>query len=99
MSVFEIIPTAEAAVDMSAFANVVNPIISGIIYPIVEIAFGVALVVFVYGVLRLVLNASDEEVRSSAKNSILWGTVGMFIMVSAWGIIYLVSNTVKSVVK
>ena len=96
MSAFEIIPTAHAAVDMTAFGNVVKPIISGIVYPVVELLFGIAVVVFVYGVLKMVIRGDDEEARSSGKNSILWGTVGMFIMVSAWGIIYLISNTMKS---
>ena len=99
MSVFELIPTAHAAVDMTAFGSAVNPILKGIVYPVVELMFGVALLVFVYGVLRMVLNGSDEEARSSGKLSILWGSIGMFIMVSAWGIIYLISNTVGGAFK
>ena len=79
---------------MTAFGKVVNPIISGIVYPIIELLFGLAVIYFVYGVMKMVIHGDDEEARSSGKQSILWGTVGMFIMVSAWGIIYLISNTV-----
>jgi len=84
-------------IDATAFGNVVNPIIDNVVYPLVALAFGIAVVVFVYGVLQLILKPEDEEAKSAGKMSILWGSVGMFIMVSAWGIIYLISNTVKGI--
>lgn len=86
---------AEAAVDTTAFGNVVNPIISNIVYPAIQLLFGLAVVYFVYGVLQFVFGGADETARAKGKSTILWGSVGIFIMVSAWGIIYLVSNTVK----
>ncbi len=91
------IQSVQAAVDMTEFGRVVNPIISNIVYPAIELLFGVALVVFVYGVLQLVLHGDDEEARKKGKDTMIYGTIGLFIMVSAWGIIHLVSNTVKSV--
>ena len=94
LSLFKI-PIAEAKVDLTAFGTIVNPIISNIIYPIIELMFGVAVLVFVYGVLQLVLHGADDEARKKGKATIMYGTFGIFIMVSAWGIIYLISNTVK----
>ena len=90
------IPTANAAVDLTAFGNVVRPIFTSVIYPLIGLLFAVATIVFVYGVLQLVLKSADAEDRDSAKKSILYGVFGMFIMVSAWGIIYLISNTIKA---
>lgn len=95
MSSFLKINLVQAAVDMTAFGNLVNPIITNIVYPIVQLMFGVAVLVFVYGVLQLVLHGADESARAKGKSTILYGSIGMFIMVSAWGIIYLISNTVK----
>jgi hypothetical protein len=43
----------------------------------------------------MIWSGENEEARTRGKNSILGGTIGMMIMLSAWGIIYLVSNTVK----
>lgn len=85
----------EAAVDTTAFGNLVNPIINNIVYPIIQLLFGLAIVYFVYGVLQFVFGGEDENARKKGKNTILWGSFGIFIMVSAWGIIYLISNTVK----
>ncbi len=85
---------AEAAVDMTAFGNLVNPIVDNIVFPAIQLLFGVAVLYFVWGVLQFVLHGSDESAREKGKLTMLWGTIGMFIMVSAWGIIYLISNTV-----
>ena len=89
------ISIAQAAVDMTAFGNLVNPLINIIVYPIVQLMFGLAVLYFVWGALQFVLHGSDEGAREKGKSTMLWGSVGIFIMVSAWGIIYLVSNTVK----
>jgi hypothetical protein len=95
MSPFDLIPQAHAAVDMAAFAKVVDPIITQLIYPLLGLIFGLALIIFVWGVLQLVIHGDDETARGKGKMTILYGTIGMFIMVAAWGIIYIVSNTVK----
>lgn len=88
------ISIAQAAVDMTAFGNLVNPLINIIVYPIVQLMFGLAVLYFVWGALQFVLHGSDETAREKGKSTMLWGSVGIFIMVSAWGIIYLISNTV-----
>jgi large-conductance mechanosensitive channel len=88
------ISIAQAAVDTTAFGKLVNPIIDNIIYPAVQLLFGLAILYFVYGALQFVLHGSDEGAREKGKSTMLWGSVGIFIMVSAWGIIYLISNTV-----
>lgn len=88
------ISIAEAAVDTTAFGILVNPIISTIVYPIIQLMFGLAVLYFVWGALQFVLHGADETAREKGKSTMLWGSVGIFIMVSAWGIIYLISNTV-----
>ena len=93
-----ILPVAQAAVDTTAFAQVVDPIITNIVYPILELLFGLAMLFFVWGILQFILKGEDEEGRERGKLTMIWGTVGMALMVSAWGIIYIVANTVKGFV-
>jgi len=93
-SLFQI-PYAKAATDMTAFGNVVNPIITNIVYPVIGLLFGLTVLIFVYGVLQFVLHGGDENAREKGKMMMTYGSIGVFIMVSAWGIIYLISNTVK----
>jgi len=91
------IPTVFAKVDADAFGNVLNPIISNIVQPIVGLMFAVAIVVFTYGVFQTVWGG--EEARKAGKLSMIGGIIGMFIMMSAWGIIYIVANTVTDLGK
>lgn len=90
------VDTAQAATAVSgeAFSAAVTPVITQIVNPIVELAFAVAVVVFAYGVFQLIWASEDGDQRTKGKYSVLFGLIGMFIMVSAWGIIRLISNTV-----
>lgn len=92
----QIASSSPAAVDMSAFGRVVDPIIANIVDPIVWLLFAIALVVFAYGVFQMIWSDSEDS-RKKGKLSIIGGLIGMFIMFSAWGIIHLVSDTVMRV--
>ena len=85
-----------AAIDAATFGKVLDPVISNILNPIVELMFAIALVVFTYGVVKYVWGSNDGEARTTAKNTILGGIIGMFIMLSAWGIVNLIASTVKA---
>lgn len=91
-----IFPTAYAAFDAAAFGGIVNPVIEQIVYPVIYVIFSLAVVVFVYGVVEMIIK-DDADARKKGRYHILAGVIGMFIMVSAWGIIYLVSDTLKGV--
>ena len=91
-----IVPTAYAAVDFTAFGSAIDPIISNIVNPLVELMFAVALLVFAYGVLQLVFGEPSSEQSTTGKHAIWGGLIGMFIMLSAWVFIYIIANTVKS---
>ena len=96
--VSSLIPTANAAIDTAAFGKVVNPIIDQIIYPIVYVVFALAVVIFAYGIIEMIIKGGDASARSTGRSHMLFGAIGMFIMISAWGIITFVSNTLKSIV-
>lgn len=86
--------TNTAAVNAAAFGNVLSPIVTNIINPLIALAFAVAIVVFTYGVIQLIINKTDAEAHTKGRWAILGGVIGMFLMLSAWGIIRLISNTV-----
>ncbi len=91
-----VINIAQAAVDPAKFGQVLDPIISNIVNPIVGLLFAVGLVVFAYGVFQLVWSTEGDS-REKGKNAMWGGIIGMFIMLSAWGIIHLVSTTIKEI--
>lgn len=71
--------------------SIVPKIVDNIVIPIVQVLFGVTLLVFIYGLYGF-FNGDDEK-RNQSKNHILWGVVGIFIMVSVYGIIRFVAAT------
>lgn len=64
-----------------------------ILNPLIVLGFAIALLYFFYGVFTFVSNAGDEKGRELGKRSIVWGLVGMFIMVSVFGIVRVILNT------
>ncbi|MDQ3245000.1 MAG: pilin [bacterium] len=64
-----------------------------ILNPLIGLMFAVALVFFFYGVVEFLWNADNEEARTMGKKHMLWGIVGLFIMMSVWGILQLVLDT------
>ena len=68
-----------------------------ILNPIIGLMFVVAVVVFIYGVVEFILGAYNEDRKTAGKKHMIWGIIGMFIMVSAYGIIALIDNTLKGI--
>lgn len=56
----------------------------------VLVALGV--VYFVYGVVTYVIN-DDEEAKQKGRDRILYGVIGLAVILSVWGLVYLVLNT------
>jgi len=44
-------------------------------------------------VMYLIKGGSDEAARSKAASSILWGVVGLFVILSIWGLVNILLNT------
>lgn len=64
-----------------------------ILNPLIVLMFGIALLVFFWGIFQFILRNDDETAREQGKKSMMWGLVGMFIMFSAYGIINLILNS------
>ena len=85
-----IISYAEAAT-IDSLVNAVNKVV---VNPLIIFIFALALVIFIYGVAQYLLNPESEEVRKQSKSHMIWGVVGMFIMVSVFGIMRIILNTI-----
>lgn len=94
---FSIISYAHAEVNAVTFGKVIDPIIINVVNPIIQILFAIGIFVFALGVVEMIVKGDDATARDKGKLHMLYGSIGMFIMVSAWGIIYLVANTIKGI--
>lgn len=68
--------------------NLVNRVTSGLINPIIYLLFGIALLLFLWGIVQYVIGAQGNETKlKQGKQAMIWGIIGLFIMSSAWGIV------------
>ncbi|NVN97522.1 hypothetical protein HXX01_04850 [Candidatus Nomurabacteria bacterium] len=65
-----------------------------IINPLIYFLFALAVIYFLYGLVKYLLSPDNEELRTSSKSHMLWGIFGMFIMVAVFGIMNLLLTTV-----
>lgn len=57
------------------------------------IIFGLAIIGFLWGLMKFIFAAGSEDARESGKNIMVWGLVAIFVMASVWGIVRLAQNT------
>ena len=64
-----------------------------ILNPIILLLFAVAMVVFIWGIVEFLASGEEGDARTRGKQNILYGIIGLFIMVSVYGIINVVLAT------
>jgi hypothetical protein len=85
---FQIIPIAEANI-----VTLMESINRVIINPLIILLFALAAVYFLFGVAKFLLAQGNEEVRKTSKSHMVWGIVGMFIMIAVFGIMNIILTT------
>ncbi len=64
-----------------------------ILFPLLTLLTAVALVVFLYGAFEYVKNSSNEQGRETGRRHLIYGVIGMLIMLSAFSILTIAANT------
>src|SRR3989344_6728427 len=64
-----------------------------IVNPLIGLLFALAVVYFLYGVFEFLLNQENDEKKTTGKSHMLWGVIGIGIMMSVWFIIQVILST------
>ncbi len=64
-----------------------------IIYPLITLMMAIALVVFLWGAFEFIQGAAEPAKREVGRRHLLWGIIGMLIMVSALAILNIATGT------
>ncbi len=75
-------------------SQLLNNIWTYVVEPAMMVLFAAGMVVFMYGLVQFLWQLKDGHGHDEGVKHMLWGVVGMFIMVSVWGIIALIINTI-----
>ena len=75
---------------INTFIGKITGFINGTLLPLI---FGIALLVFVYGVFKyFILGGSDEGSRQEGRQLVLYAIIGFILMTSIWGIVNILSD-------
>ncbi len=79
---------------MEALAKLIKNIDAFIVTPLLGLIWAAALVVFLWGASQFILNADSEEGRATGRRHLVWGIIGMFIIVSVWAILRVLKTSI-----
>jgi hypothetical protein len=58
-----------------------------------SLLYAAAFVAFFWGLIQYILNTEDAKKREQANSWMVWSVVALFVMVSLWGIVFLLVRT------
>ncbi len=83
---------------MLAFAAGLDNLITqaqNILTRLVPLFISAAVVLFLYGVLTYILAGGDEEKRTAGRQTMIYGIIAIFVMVSVWGLVNLLKDSLQ----
>jgi len=81
-----------AAVNTSSGLGRIVVLVKDFISLLVPVVIAAAVLFFLYGLAKYLWSVADEK-KSEGKEIMIWGIVGLFVMVSVWGLVNLLSQT------
>ena len=79
---------------MSGATSLIDKIVQVIITPIVMLLFAAGTFLFMWGLVVFIFQADSPEARKTGMQHMLWGFVGMLIIITSYGIIHLITGTI-----
>jgi uncharacterized membrane protein len=83
------VAAASVGQSISSLLALVSQTLGALVY----IVMSLGLLVFLWGVVKYVINNSDEE-KKAARQYMVWGIIGLFVMSTVWGIVGLLKDTI-----
>lgn len=83
--------TAETKLD--SIGHIFNWASCTLIKFVVPLLFSLATVGFIWGIIQFFLNPDNEEKRKQGKSYMIWGLIALFVMISMWGLVGVLSKT------
>src|SRR3989339_1917474 len=82
-------PFVAGAADLGAVIEKVQ----GWVTALLPLLVGVAVLVLIVGIIRYITAGEDEERRGKERGLMIYGIIGLFVMVSMWGLVFFLGST------
>ncbi|MEK7575623.1 MAG: hypothetical protein AAB491_00850 [Patescibacteria group bacterium] len=76
--------------------NLLNNIAIQILNPLIGFLISVAFLVFIWGIVELIYGSDNEEKVKIGKRHLVYGLIGLFIMLAVLGIMNVTQNFINS---
>lgn len=76
----------------SDFGDFISMILGFISY-LIPLLIAIGLLVFLWGMAKFILHAEEDEKREEGRQLMMWGAIGLFVMVSFWGLTKILLGT------
>ncbi len=91
-----ILPLALLIAPSLAMAKTITEVIGdikGIINTIIPLLISIAVLTLIWGIVKFVTSAGNEDKRSEGRDLMIYGIIGLFVMVSIWGLVNVLVST------
>ena len=78
------------SVETAAFVAKFN---DAILFPVISLLFGLALLYFMYGCFIFIANADNSSARETGRSHIIYSVIGMLVMLLAYTVLSIAANT------
>lgn len=75
---------------ITTFEGLVNKVINIIQY-VIPLIFSIALVAFLWGIFQYFFSGAEK--KEEARDFLLYGIIGLFVMISVWGLVKILTST------
>jgi hypothetical protein len=72
---------------------IVNLVVGCVLYNLMYLMISASVVVFVWGVVKFIRSEGDD--KQSGREFMFWGLVGLFVMVTVWGLVSVLQGTLN----
>lgn len=87
-----LLPVFALAADFTSFESSIDSI-NRLINALIPVVIGIAVLLFLIGILQYVTAGGDEEKRAAARGLIIFGIIALFVMVAVWGFVRILTKT------
>jgi hypothetical protein len=84
---------AYASGHTAAAQSIVARVEAAFLFPLISFLFAMALLYFMWGAYQFVANADSDSARDTGKSHMMYGIIGMLVMISAFAILKIAAGT------
>ncbi|MDO8555375.1 MAG: hypothetical protein Q7R75_02320 [bacterium] len=75
-------------------SRLLNYVLSELINPALYLLLAIAVIIFIYGIIEMIAGAANDKKREEGRQHLMWGIIGLFIMLGVWGIISIIKDSI-----